>query len=135
MIDRPSDEAIEASMSATLRELYLAPPVPWARQVIAQLIGLDEYRRHRRGDQRADRRAALGAALADLGANPLVRTAGSPEAVAAEALAGAATRPDGDPDADAVRAALRPLLVAELDAELAETVSMLAGFRGRVADA
>ena len=47
----------------------------------------------------------------------------------------AAVADDSDADAEAVRAHLRPVLVAELDDELASTMVLMDGFRGRVRDA
>jgi hypothetical protein len=135
MIDRPSDEAIEASVSASLRALHQATPGPWTRQVIAQLIALTDYRRHRGPDRRAARRSALAAALDELAGNPLVAAGGSPEEVASAALVAAVACQPDDLHAEAVRAALWPLLVGELDAELSETMVLMDGFRGRVRDA
>ena len=130
MIERPSDEAIAACVAPTLRVLHASPDGEWFRGVLAQLIGVVEYGRDRGPDRTGERRAALAAALDGLAGNDLVPAAGSPEARASAALAAAVGRDDAA--ADAVRAAVRPVLVRELDDELAETMPLMDGFRGRV---
>lgn len=130
MIGRLSDGAITASIGPTLRALYDAPDGEWSRQVVAQLIAVVEYERERAPDPEAARTAVLVAALDDLAGNALVPVAGSPDERASAALVAAVGRED--PGAEAVRSALRPVLVAELDDELASTMVMLEGFRGRI---
>lgn len=136
MLGRLSDEAVRASIAPTLRAMHAEPSAAWVRQVLAQLVAVVEHVDRRGPDPSGERRAALAAALSGLSGNPLVPADGSPEARAAAALAAAA----GDATADAaaaaeVRAALRPVLVGELDAELASTMELMDGFRGRVRDA
>ena len=75
----------------------------------------------------------MEAALAALGANPLVPSSGSADERAAAALVAAVGRDDAD--AAAVRETLRPVLVAELDDELAVTAGLLDAFRGSMPDA
>ena len=133
MIGRLSDEAIRACVAPTLRAVHASPPGPWACGVVAQLIGLVEYAERRGPEPTAERRARLAAALDSLGANALVPHDGSPEERAAAALVAAVGR--DDPDARAIRSALRSVLVEELDDELAETMPLLDGFRGKVPDA
>jgi hypothetical protein len=133
MIERPSDDAIRACVAPTLRAVHASPPGAWASQVVAQLIGLVEYAERRGPDRTASRRASLHEALGALAANPFVPSDGSPEERASAALAAAAARSGAD--ADAVRSALRPLLVTELDDELGETTPLLEASRGRVPDA
>jgi hypothetical protein len=133
MIGRASDEAIHASVAPALRAVHASPPGPWASQVIVQLIGVVEYAQSRGPDRTADRRAALARALESLGTNQLVPTSGSPEERASAALTAAVGRDDDA--ATAVRATLRPVLVGELDDELAETMPLLDAFRGTVRDA
>jgi hypothetical protein len=135
MIERPSDDAIRACVAPTLRAVHASPPGAWASQVLAQLIGLVEYAERRGLDRTAQRRAALDDVLNALAGNPLVPLSGSPEVRASAALAAAVGRAGADTDAEAVRSALRPLLVTELDDELAETTPLLDAFRGRVPDA
>jgi hypothetical protein len=130
MIERPSDAAIAACVAPTLRVLHAAPDGEWSRGVLAQLIGVVEYGRDRGADRTAERRGRLAAALDALAGNGLVPADGSPEARASAALEAAVGR--DDEHADAVRATLRPVLVAELDDELVETMPLMDGFRGRV---
>ena len=130
MIDRVSDEAVAACVAPTLRVIYAGGD--WGRQVNAQLLALVEYTAGREPDRRPARARALLAALHVLSGNPLVPDDGGPEERAAAALAAAVGRSDTDADADAVRTHLRPVLVAELDDELASTMVMMDGFRGRV---
>ena len=134
---RPSDDAIWASIATTLREAVL-PAVgdEWARQSVIQLVGLAEYARSRPADDTPARRDRLRVALGSLEGNPLVGwRAGDddPEQAAARALVAAVGRTDAD--ADAVRNALRPVLLADLDADLSATESLDAAFRGRLPDA
>lgn len=131
MIDRVSDEAVAASIAPALRTIYEGGS--WARQVTAQLLGLVEYVAGRGADPTPDRVTRLTAALADLDGNPLVPSEGTIEARAAAALIAAIGRTDDD--ADDIRARLRPVLVTELDDELASTMVLMDAFRGRVRDA
>jgi len=133
MIDRVSDEAVAASIVPTLRAVHVAGGGSWAAQTVAQLIGLVEYVESRGPDPRDDRLATLTAALDALMTNPLVPVDGAPEERAAAALVAAVGRTDAH--ADAVRSLLRTVLVAELDEELASTMVLMDGFRGRVRDA
>ena len=129
MIDRPSDAAIAACVAPTLRALHASPDGEWFRGVLAQLIGVVEYGRDRGPDHVARRRAELAAALDALAGTAMVPTDGTPEQRASAALAAAVGR---DEYGAAVRDALRPLLVRELDDELAETMQLMDGFRGKV---
>ena len=130
MIERPSDAAIAACVAPTLRALHASPDGEWFRGVLAQLIGVVEYGRDRGPDRVDERRAGLAAALGALAGNGLVPAVGTPEERASAALVAAVGR--DDEDAAAVRDALRPLLVRELDDELAETMQLMDGFRGKV---
>jgi hypothetical protein len=133
MIGRLSDSAIRACVSPALRAVHASPPGPWASGTIAQLIALVEYADRRGADPTEERRAVLAATLDAIGANPLVPADGSVEERASAALVAAVGR--DDVDAETVRSTLRPLLVAELDDELAETMPLMDGFRGKVPDA
>lgn len=130
MIGRLSDAAIGASVAPTLREVHADPAAPWSRQLVAQLVAVVEYARDRGDDPSLRRTADLAAALDALTGNELVPDAGSPYERAGAALAAAVAAPG--PAAEAVQETLRPLLVAELDGELAETMAMMDGFRGRL---
>lgn len=133
MIGRISEAAARSAVAPTLRAVYADPAGDWARQALAQLIAVVEHVVGRSADPTEERRGALRDALADLAGHPLVAPDGPPEQRAADALAAAAGRDDDA--ARAVQAALRPLLLAELDGELASTMEMMEGFRGRVRDA
>lgn len=136
MIDRVSDEAVAASIAPTLRAVHAAAGDEWSRQTVAQLIALVEYVGARPADPLPSRRTVLVEALDSFVDDPLVPTEGRPEQRAAAALVGAIGRVAGDADsAAAVRARLRAVLVAELDDELASTMALMDGFRGRVGDA
>jgi hypothetical protein len=141
MIGRVSDAAVDASVVPTLRSLYSslseagAGPSAgraseWERQVLAQQVALLEYVAGRGGDPTPDRIVELRIALDALGSNPLVPADGGVDERAAAALVAAVGRDDDD--AIQSRRRLRPVLVAELDAELAETMCLMDGFRGRV---
>jgi hypothetical protein len=133
MIGRLSAAAVSASVVPTLRAVHAAEGGTWARATIAQLVALLEHVEARPDDPRPARAATLEAALTAVAANPLVPRSGSADARAAAALVSAVGRDDAD--AQAVRAALRPVLVAELDDELAVTAGLLDAFRGRMPDA
>lgn len=132
MIARVSDEAVQAAVLPTLRAVHDADGGSWAHSTIAQLAGLLHHVAHRPLPA-AGRVDDLVGALAELGANPLVPPDGPPYGRASAALAGAVGR--DDVDARAVRAVLRPLLVTELDDELASTAGLIDAFRGRMPDA
>lgn len=131
MIDRFSDEAVDASVVPALRTIYEGGA--WGRQVTAQLLALVEHVAARPPDPRPARMRLLLEALDRLAGNPLVPEDGGAEERAAAALVAAVGR--ADDEAAAVRAGLRPVLVAELDDELATTMVLMDGFRGRVRDA
>jgi len=130
MSDRPSDDALWASVSATLRGVVL-PHVDdeWAMAQTVMLIALAEQARTRGEDPVERQRTELAAALDGLAANPLVQP-GEPSAAAAAALAAAIGR--DDEDADEVRRVLRPLLVAHLDELVASNASLMDAFRGKL---
>jgi hypothetical protein len=130
MSDRPSDDALWASVSATLRDVVL-PHLDdeWAVAQTVMLIALAEQARTRGEDPVERQRTELAAALDGLAANPLVQP-GEPSAAAAAALAAAIGR--DDEDADEVRRVLRPLLVAHLDELVASNASLMDAFRGKL---
>jgi len=130
MSDRPTEDALWASVSATLRDVVL-PRLDddWATAQTIMLIALAEQARTRGEDPVERQRAELAAALDGLAGNPLVQP-GQPSAVAAAALTAAVGR--DDEDADEVRRVLRPLLVAQLDELLASNASLMDAFRGKL---
>lgn len=130
MIGRLSDDAVHAAVGPTLRSLHATPDGEWSAQVMSQLIAVVDYVERRPADPAGERAATLAAALDRLRANPLVPDDGAVEERAAAALTAAVGVVGAD--ADAVRAALRPPLLSELDDELRSTMTMMDGFRGRV---
>lgn len=128
MIGRCSDEAIAACIAPTLRALYDADGGDWSRTTIAQLAGLLAYADGRGEDAERARRADLAAAL---DAAPGAPEGGSPYERAASTLVAA---DGGDRAAVPASDVVRPLLVAQLDDELAQTIKLLDAFRGRLTD-
>ena len=128
-IARPSDGALWASVVQTLRDVVLpAVTDDFARITVVQLIGLAHYARTRDEDPTAPRAEAVAAALDTLTGCSLVsehwqqHADRDPAAVlraASDVLVACIALPDDDPDAVAIRAGLRPLLLAQLDADLA----------------
>lgn len=131
-MSRPSDGAVWASVAETLRKVVV-PALDegtHAHAAAVQLVALAEHARDRAADPTLERDAELAAALDRLAGNALVPPDGSPNDRAAAALAAAVGRAGAD--ADAVRHALRPLLVAHLDDDLAATAGLGEAFRGRL---
>lgn len=135
---RLDDAELWRSVDATLTNVIL-PALPtdqaWARAATVQLIGLVRYAAVRPADATADRTAEIAGALAQLSGNALVDWDGTPDDVAVQAAAGralAAAVGREDSDADAVRSVLRPVLVRQLDDELAVTGPLVNAFRGKL---
>jgi hypothetical protein len=128
---RVTDEALWQSVVETVRDVLL-PALEgdeWARLAALQVVGLAHYARDRGEDPRAARREEVAAVLGRLGLDP-----GEDPLVTAGATLAVAVGHD-DADAALVRSELRPVLVRHLDEDLAETMVMMAGFRGRLPDA
>lgn len=143
-IGRPTDTALWASVEATLRRAVL-PGIddPHTRQVVVQLVGLAAYARDRGPDPTPDRIDELARELDSLAGDghPLVagrwssehaRDAGAVMTACADVLAAAV---DADEAAQRdVRRRLRPLLLDQLDTDLASEDVLLGAFRGRLPD-
>jgi hypothetical protein len=136
-----SDAELWRSVAVTSREVLLAIPddQPWARAVAVQLIGVARYAAARPPDRTAVRVAEVADVLDALGANDIVAAAWDGDRsepgvmhAAGRALAAAVARSDAA--ADAVRSALRPVLVRHLDDELAVTSMLVDAFRGKLDD-
>jgi hypothetical protein len=141
-IGRPTDTALWASVEATLRRTVL-PGIddPHTRQVVVQLVGLAAYARDRGPDPTPDRIDELARELDRLAGDghPLVagrwssdhaRDAVAVMTACADVLAAAV---DADEAAQRdVRMRLRPLLVDQLDTDLATEDVRLGAFRGRL---
>lgn len=127
------DDALWASMADTLRDVVVpALPDGHARLAAVQLVALATWAARRDRAAVARRSGELAAALDGLGANPLVPAdpGATPAGRAGAALAAAVGR--HDVDANAVRAALRPVLIRHLDEDLAGSRVLEDGFRGRL---
>ena len=144
-VGRPSDDSLWAGVEQTLRDVVL-PAVAdgFARISVVQIIGLAHYARTRGDDPTAERVAAVAAALDGLADRAPVtahwpqdgpRDAAAVMGAAAGVLVSCVALPDDDHDALAVRAALRPVLVAHLDDDLAGNAVLMSAFRGRLPDA
>ncbi len=132
------DRDLWLSVEATVRQVLLpAISDPWAAAAAAQLAGLAAYAADRPPDQRAQRAAELAEVLDRLRGNDLVDAHWSAEALSGDAvleavgrvLAAAVTRDDRA--GDEVRARLRPVVVRQLDDELAVTGRLVDVFRGK----
>ncbi len=140
--DALTDAEILRSVESTVRTLLL-PAIPeheeWARASAVQLVGLVRHALRRGADQTEARVAEIAAVLDGLAGNPIVAAAWDGDrsqhavmSAAGTALAAAVGR--DDPAADEVRAELRPVLVRQLDDELAATAPLVDAFRGRLDD-
>jgi hypothetical protein len=135
---RLGDDELWRCVDATLTEVVLpalADGDEWARTATVQLIGLARYARRRPADATAERHRQIVAVLSRLAGNELVdwdgaTDEGSVEAAAGRALVAAVGRDDAA--ADEVRRELRPVLVQQLDDELAATGPLVAAFRGKL---
>jgi hypothetical protein len=138
--DRISDDELWRGVEATVRDLLLpALTDDWARAAAAQLVGVVRYARRRPADPLAARVDELRATLASLDANPLVAANPLATGDAADVLSvvgrilAAAVLDDG-PHSAQVREVLRPVVVRQLDEELAITGPLVAAFRGQLDD-
>ena len=137
---QPTAAELWRGVEATVRDVLLpALSDDWARAAAVQLVGLARYAQRRPADPTGDRAAEVAAVLDRLGHNPLVAAhwrsddsvAVADVLAAAGAVLAAAVGDDG-PDGDEVRAVLRPVLVRQLDDELAVTGPLVAAFRGQL---
>jgi hypothetical protein len=141
-IERQSltDAEIHRAVATTVRDVLLPAlrdEADWARAVAIQLVGLARYGAERSGDQTASRIAELAGVLDALAGNELVDEAwnGDRSQRAVMGAAGAILAAAVGRDDDAARAAvgaLRPVLLRQLDDELAETAPLVDAFRGRL---
>jgi len=134
------DAEIHRAVAATVRDVLLPAlrdDADWARAAEIQLIGLTRYAAGRGPDRTAARVAELSDVLSALAGNQLVAAAWdgsrSQQAVmgAAGAVLAAAVDRD-DREATEARAAIRPVLVRQLDDELTETAPLVDAFRGKL---
>ncbi len=137
-----SDAEILRSVEYTLRDVLL-PALPdeaeWPRTATVQLIGLVRYALRRGEDRTTARTDEVAEVLGRLRANDIVNASWDGTATqvavmdaAGRALAAAVGRDDAA--AAEVRAELRPVLLRQLDDELAETGPLVDAFRGKLDD-
>jgi hypothetical protein len=133
--DRPSDDALWASVAATLRDVVL-PQLDdeFARAATIQLIGLAGYARARGDDPAEARIEELRAVLGELPGGGTSVASGASEVLAACADALVAATGRDDEEAATVRNRLRPVLLRHLDEDLAGDEGLLGAFRGRPPD-
>ena len=140
MVAELDDADLWRAVEHTVREVLLpalADDQPWARAVAVQLAGLARYAGTRPDDRTATRVAELASVLDSLAGNELVaaawpgdRSESGVMAAVGDVLARAVGR--RDTAADQVRALLRPIVVRQLDEELAVTAPLVTAFRGRL---
>jgi hypothetical protein len=133
---RLEDAEVWRCVDATLTGVVL-PALPgeeeWARAATVQLIGLVRYALGRPDNATAERTRELAELLGRLAGNELVVWDGDPaEGSVSTAVGGALAAAVGRDDAyaDEIRSELRPVLVRQLDDELAITAPLVAAFRG-----
>ena len=138
--DRIGDDDLWRGVEATVRDVLLpALTDDWARAAAVQLVGVARYARRRPADPLAARVEELRDVLARLVANPLVAAQPLAAGDAADVLGvvgrvlAAAVLDDGAHGAQ-VREVLRPVVVRQLDEELAITGPLVAAFRGQLDD-
>ena len=135
-----TDVEIHRAVAATVREVLLPAlrdDAGWARAAAIQLVGLTQYAARRAPDRTVDCVAELAALMTALAGNELVDDAwdGDPSQRAVMRAAGTVLASAVGRDDEASRAAadaLRPVLVRQLDDELAETAPLVDAFRGRL---
>jgi len=109
----------------------------WARAVAIQLAGLARYAARRPADATAERVEEITAVLGGMTGNEIVagvwNRATSQRVVMEAAGAALATAVGRDDEAaDEVRRRLRPVLIRQLDDELADTSMLVDAFRGKL---
>lgn len=135
----PSDADLWRCVEQTVHRVLLpAISDEWARAAAVQLVGLARYAVRRPDDRTAERAAELASVLGSIAGNELVAaewTAGSSDpstvmGAAGRILASAITRDDAA--GDEVRAVLRPVVLRQVDDELAFTAPLVDAFRGKL---
>ena len=109
----------------------------WARAVAIQLAGLARYAARRPADATAERVEEITAVLGGMTGNEIVAgvwNGATSQRVVMEAAGAALATAVGRDDeaADEVRRRLRPVLIRQLDDELADTSMLVDAFRGKL---
>lgn len=133
---RLTDAQLWRGVEATVRDVLL-PAIhdDWARAAAIQLVGVARYAQRRPDDSTVAQVAEVAEVLQRLAANPLVQqpaSAGADDVLAAAAATLVAAIGDDGAAGDEVRAVLRPVLMAQLEAELAVTGPLVNAFRGKL---
>jgi len=135
-----TDREILRSVEETVRRVLLPSlrdDAGWARAVAIQLAGLARYAAQRPADATAERVEEVTAALGGLTGNEIVSgvwSGGTSQRVVMEAAGAALATAVGRADEAAreVRLRLRPVLIRQLDDELADTSMLVDAFRGKL---
>jgi hypothetical protein len=144
-IGRPTDAALWAGFARTLREVVLpAVTDEFARLTVVHLVGLAHYAMVRGEDQTAAHTQALADVLNQLRGLSVVdacwpvgadASTGAVMEATSAVLAACASLSADDHQAVTVRTVLRPVVIAQLDADLVGNAVLLDAFRGRLPDA
>ncbi len=135
-----SDREILRSVEETVLRVLLPSlrdDAGWARAVAIQLAGLARYAAQRPSDATAERVEEITAVLGELTGNEIVAgvwSGATAQRVVMEAAGAALAAAVGRDDeaADELRRRLRPVLIRQLDDELADTSMLVDAFRGKL---
>ncbi len=135
-----SDREILRSVEETVLRVLLPSlrdDAGWARAVAIQLAGLARYAAQRPSDATAERVEEITAVLSELTGNEIVAgvwSGATDQRVVMEAAGAALAAAVGrnDEAADELRRRLRPVLIRQLDDELADTSMLVDAFRGKL---
>lgn len=125
----PTGAELWRSVEHTVRHVLL-PAIgddDFARAAAIQLVGLTRLARLEAADEPV---AEVADALASLAGNPIADAHGGGEPMAAAGQILAAAVGDDSPAADEVRAKLRQVLIARLEADVQRTSMLVPFFRG-----
>ena len=135
-----SDAEIHRAVAVTVHDVLLPAlrdDAEWAQSTAIQLVALTRYAARRAADDTEARVEELAAVLTALAGNELVDAVWDGNrsqhavmhavgAVLAHAVANV------DPAANEARAAIRPVVLRQLDEQLAETAPLVDAFRGKL---
>ena len=135
-----TDREILSSVEDTVLRVLLPSlrdDAGWARAVAIQLAGLARYAARRPADATAERVEEITAVLGGMTGNEIVAgvwNGATSQRVVMEAAGAALATAVGRDDeaADEVRRRLRPVLIRQLDDELADTSMLVDAFRGKL---